>query len=105
MRITKTHLVALVNQLNKLTGAKLTPYVTDEKGRIVYDTEKRATVNPGCFILSSGYGGYGIGKMNKHGGESHAIYHGYLPAREAYAMISAYVAALEDLKHGRITLA
>lgn len=86
MRITRQHLEAKAAYLNKLmdTPAK---YMTDKK------------INIGHYSISGAYGGYSLHQtMNESGGAREVLSTGHIPARELAALISAYIAGIQEAK-------
>lgn len=84
-RITKKHLQAQVDRINKLTGSPLTRWSDDGK------------MNVGHFYISGAYGGYNLARIvNEGGGESCPLYTGHIPARELSGLMYAYLYGLMD---------
>lgn len=88
-RITRTHLQAQVDRLNRLTGAPATPYTKQPDGTYV--------ANVGNHHLSGAYGGWCVHRMvSETGGVSTPIVHGHVPARHLYDLLGAYLRGYED---------
>lgn len=85
-RITKKQLKARIDTINSILNRPATPY-SQANGKLV--------ANIGNFSLSQCYGGYCVHLMvNDGGGVSTPIWHGHIPARDAYERISAFIAGL-----------
>lgn len=76
----------LVKRINRITGNPETPYTKKEDGSFV--------ANIGNYHLSGAYGGYGLHKMVSNGGRIYDIFGGYMPARELYGKLSAFLMGL-----------
>jgi hypothetical protein len=89
-RITKKLLVSRIDTINSILGMPETPYNRTNEG---------FAANIGNFHLSQAYGGYCVHRMcNENGGVSTPIWHGHIPAREAYERLSAFIAGLTFTK-------
>ena len=89
-RITKKLLQARIETINSILGMPETPYTR---------TDDKLVANIGNFYLSQAYGGYCVNRMcNENGGVSTPIWAGYIPAREAYERICAFIAGLTFTK-------
>lgn len=89
-RITKKMLQSRIETINSILGMPEQPYT-----RI----DDKLIANIGNFSLSQAYGGYGVHLMvNERGGISTPIWHGHIPARDAYEQINAFIAGLTFTK-------
>lgn len=88
-RITSRHLEGLCRYINKLLGVPLEPYAAERNaaGELV--------PNEGNHHMSGAYGGWCIYRMAASGGVSTPIWDGFIPARQAYAQMQAYIRGLE----------
>lgn len=85
-RITKKQLQARIDTINSILKRPATPY-SQVDGKLVANIDN--------FSLSQAYGGFGVHLMvNESGGVSTPIWHGHIPARDAYERISAFIAGL-----------
>lgn len=90
-RITDTHLRALCDRLNKLTGSPATAYERDASGKLVAQV--------GHFHISHAYGGVCLHRMaNTGGGVTCPLSNGHGPKRELYEQLRAYIAGIELAK-------
>ena len=88
-RITKRHLVGMIEALNKTTNSPLEPYTKGSDGTY--------HANIGNYHLSQAYGGYALYRMVNPGGGVNDIFScGHTTARDLYNRIHAYLAALRD---------
>lgn len=90
-RITKKLLQSRIDTINSILGLPATPYTLQGDGT--------RSANIGTFHLSQAYGGYCVAVLvNDAGGCSSPIWHGHIPAREAYERICAFIAGLTFAK-------
>jgi len=90
-RITRRHLDGLCEVLNKITGSPTEAYKRDESGKLVGQI--------GNYHISGAYGGWNVHRMdNKGGGVSTPFSCGYIPARELYNRMRAYIDGIEEGK-------
>jgi len=88
MRITGKMLEAVVDRINTVTGSPPKPWVKNKAGRL------RAQV--GNYHLDGAYGGWTLHRMvNKSGGVTVPLSHGYFPKRELYGQMQAFLRGLE----------
>ncbi len=91
-RITIKHLRAQCEHLNRITNSPVKPYIPRPDG-------KGCIAQVGCFIIDQAYGGYQLARiMNEGGGQTAPIGLGFVPARECYNRISAYINGLRDAR-------
>tara|TARA_Y100000310_G_scaffold82378_1_gene78989 strand:+ start:79 stop:552 length:474 start_codon:yes stop_codon:yes gene_type:complete len=88
-RITIKQIERKINYLNEITGNPLKPYSWNKK-------EEKLTSNAGCYYWSGSYGGYKLEQICKGGGSSDPIYTGFVPKRELYNKICAFVRGIEE---------
>ncbi len=89
-RITIRHLQPMVDRLNKMTHSPAQPYVRSADGT-------RSVAQIGNYHLSQAYGGFSLHRMfNNAGGVSDVFRCGYVPARELYHRLSAYIDGMDD---------
>jgi hypothetical protein len=88
-RITKKTLQARVETINHILGVADSPYTR---------AGDKLTPNVGTFHLSGAYGGYCVFRVCENGGGATPIWHGHIPAREAYDRMSAFIAGLTFIK-------
>ena len=87
-RITRAHLDAKCDTLNRMTKSPVEP------SRMV---DGKWTANVGNYHISGAYGGYCLHRMsNESGGVSDVFDCGHIPARELAGLMSAYTAGLYD---------
>lgn len=87
-RITEKDLEAVVKRINVITGMPLTPYTRDEHGK--------CTANIGNYHLSHAYGGVTLHRMHSQGGGvSTPLQCGYVPKRELYQLMHAFLRGME----------
>ena len=85
-RITRANLDAMCAEINRTAGTPTEPWTRHGDGRL--------TANIGCYHLSGAYGGWSLEQMASEGGGVHAIFSGYLPKRELYERMRAYLAGM-----------
>lgn len=86
-RITEKHLEATINRINRITGSPEKPYST---------IDGKFTANVGNYHLSGAYGGVCLHRMhNDGGGVSSPLGGGYVPKRELYERMHAFIAGLD----------
>lgn len=86
-RITRKHLEGLCNTLNRVTNSPMTPWTRDENNKF--------HANIGNYHIDGAYGGWQLQRiMNEHGGVNTPIGGGYVPARELYNRMHAYLDGL-----------
>jgi hypothetical protein len=91
-RITRKHLEAQCNSLNRLEGAALTAYSKDE-------ATGKYTANIGHYCIDSDITGYSLQRItNAGGGVSNPLSIGYVSARELSGLISSYLAGMNRAK-------
>ena len=84
-RITKKHLDAQAERINRLTNSPLTRWGDDGK------------MNIGHYYVSCAYGGYSLVRIvTEGGGESSPLYTGHVPARELSGLMYAFIYGLMD---------
>ena len=94
-RITIKQIERKIDYLNEITGNALKPYTWDKK-------EEKLTSNAGCYYWAGAYGGYKLEQICKGGGSSDPIYTGFVPKRELYDKICAFVRGIEEgLEQGK----
>ena len=87
-RVTKEHLQAVVDRINRMTGSPLAQYVRAEDGRLIGQ--------PGNYHLDGAYGGWALHRMtNDGGGVEDVLQVGHVPARELAGLMYAYIRGLE----------
>ena len=90
-RITKKDLELSVQYLNELTGNPTEPY-TKIDGRLV--------ANVGNYHISGAYGGNALHRMhNTSGGISTPLHTGYIPKRELYRVLRAFISGIETAQN------
>jgi len=89
-RITNSQLNYLVARINAATESPTEPYTYNE-------ADKRYYANIGNFHISGAYGGVCLHKMvTKGGGITDVFSCGYIPKRELYNRMTAFLTALEE---------
>lgn len=89
-RITKKQLQSRIDTINSILNRPSTPY-SQVDGNLI--------ANIGNLSLSQAYGGYGVHLMvNESGGVSNPIWHGHIPARDAYWRLCAFISGLDFKK-------
>lgn len=87
-RITERDLKAVVDRINRVTNSPTEPYTNDETGRM------RAQI--GNYHISHAYGGVCLHRMHNEGGSvTTPLCCGYVPKRELYNLMHAYLRGLE----------
>ena len=87
MRITQKDLENIIERLNKVTKNPLTPW-TRRDGRNV--------ANVGNYHIGGAYGGVQLLQMATEGGGVKDVFRcGYVPKRELYNLICAYLEGIE----------
>ena len=90
-RITCKQLDGLCETINRMVGAPLTDYSKNDNGGF--------KANIGNHHISSAHGGYALHVIqNESGGVDRPWSHGYMPARELYGQIGAYIGGLQETK-------
>ena len=88
-RITETHLQAIVDRLNRMTGNPLEPYTKGDDGRY--------HANIGNYHLSHAYGGVSLHRMvNDGGGVSEPLRTGHISKRELSERLYAFIYGIEE---------
>lgn len=83
MRINERDLDAVMKRINEITGSPTEAYTRTESGY---------KANVGCYTLSGAYGGWQLQRiMNESGGVENVLGAGYLPKRELYGMMQAFL--------------
>ena len=91
-RITRQMLDARVATINELLGAPMYPY-TENKELDRYEA------NPGNYHIASAYGGVCLHRMsNKAGGVSNVFTTGFIPARQLYDQICAFINGIQTAR-------
>ena len=87
-RITDKHLQAVCDRINRITKSPMEPYVHDPvKGKHVAQV--------GNYHISHAYGGVCLHRMvNDAGGVSSVLGYGYVPKRELYERMRAFIAGI-----------
>ena len=88
-RITIKQIERKIDYLNEITGNPSEPYTWNEK-------EKKTVSNAGCYYWAGAYGGYKLEQICEGGGSSDPIYTGFVPKRELYNKICAFVRGIEE---------
>lgn len=86
-QITKAHLQAAVDRINKLTNSPMEPYTR---------TGDKFNANIGCYYLYWAYGGVQLDRINNvGGGTSQPLGGGFNTKREMYYLLHAFIRGLE----------
>lgn len=89
-RITESHLQAMVDRINRITGNPMVPYAFDAAAG-------KHVAQVGNYHISHAYGGVCLHRMvNTSGGVSTPIGGGHVPKRELYERMHAYIQGLND---------
>ena len=84
-RVTQSHLQAVVDRINRITGSPMVPYV----GTIA---------QVGNYHLSGAYGGVCLHRMsNIGGGVSSPLSTGHIPKRQLLDLMYAYIQGLNEV--------
>jgi len=87
MRINRAELYSLVERINICAGKKTKPYTKDSNGNL--------KANVGTYCLSWAYSGVCFEQMDNEGGGVTQPFHcGYIPKRELYDLLQAFIAGL-----------
>ena len=89
-RISKKDLENVVSRINHIAGTPQEPYSM---------VEGKYKPNAGCYHLSGAYGGYSLVQMSSRDGCSgvrNVLNTGYVPKRELYDAMQAYISGLID---------
>lgn len=90
-RITVKTLRTVCDNLNRMTGSPMVPYIRTKDGKL--------TAQIGCYLIDQAYGGYQLARIvNEGGGQTSPIGLGFGAARECYDKMRAYMAGLQDAK-------
>lgn len=90
-RITMKDLNAVVGRINQLQGTPNAPYAFNSNtGR--HEPQAR------CYHLSGAYGGYALEQMCDTGTGVRTIIGGYMPKRDLYERMHAFIRGLEAAK-------
>ena len=82
-----------VNYLNDLTGHDSEAYTRDENGKF--------RANVGTYVLDRAYGGNKLARIVSESGGEQNVTQGYVPLRQIYYEINAYISGIEAEKEGR----
>jgi hypothetical protein len=85
-RITDVDIARILHRINTALEAPVKPWITDENNIL--------RSQPGCHILDNAYGGYSLRKLLSPDGAETAITSGYIPKRQVYAQMQAYLAGI-----------
>ena len=91
-RITNDMIERQVKRLNTLCG------VGDEMYKPRHDISGRLIANGGVHYLQGAYSGFQIERMCEGGGSSHLFSVGFVPKRELYGLLVAYIDGMERHK-------
>jgi len=84
-RITESHLQAIVDRINRITGSPLEPYINGK-------------AQPGNYHISHAYGGVCLHRMgNESGGVSSPLSTGHIPKRELANLMQAFISGLNEV--------
>jgi hypothetical protein len=91
-RITERNLEIMCDLINARTGHTTAPYQAER------DVNGNLRGNPGTYVLAGAYGGWRLERMAKDGGTGtyDALGSGYVPKRELYSLMAAYLDGLRD---------
>ena len=88
-RINQSDLRAVVNRINRATGNKLEPTRKSDTG---------VSWNVGTYIIDVSYGGCKLVRIENEAGGIRSITSGYIPKRELYYQMQAFLAGIEAIK-------
>lgn len=88
-RITERDLKQVVDRINVIKGQNISAYTKTAKG---------LKANVGTYLLSSAYGGWSLQRLDNKSGGVETIIHGYVPKRELYDKMQAFIKGLESAK-------
>ena len=86
-RVTKQDLEQACRVINTRAGTPQEPWTRDDKGNL--------HANIGNYHLSGAYGGYGLHQMCNESGGIRSIIGGYLPKKELYGKMQAFIAGMD----------
>lgn len=86
-RITMGDLEAVVERINHVTGSPKESYIKDKAGNYL--------AQPGNYHLDGAYGGWGLSRMSNPGGGVGNIIGGFMPKRELYEKMQAFLRGVE----------
>lgn len=86
-RINVVNLENLCSTINRTTDSPLVPYTKDKDGKYI--------ANVGNYHIEGAYGGYCLSRMVNVGGGTETIIGGYMPKRELYNRMHAFLSGLE----------
>ena len=89
-RINQSDLEAVVNRINRATGNNLEAVTRGEDGKYTY--------NIGTYVLDGAYGGWKLQQIMSDGGGVTNITSGYIPKRELYYQMQAFLAGIDAIK-------
>lgn len=94
-RITIKTLLSVCDNLNRMTGSPMQPWVRNPDGNGM-------TAQIGNYHIDQAYGGYQLNRMmNTGGGVTAPLGLGFGTARECYDKMRAYMAGLQDANDRR----
>lgn len=85
--VTKAHLQALVDRLNRLTDSPAEPY------KLV---EGKYEPQAGCYHIEGAYGGWKLARMCAGGGSADVLPTGFVSRRSLYDSIYIYLRGIDD---------
>lgn len=91
-RITSKDLKAVVDRINRVTGSPMDAWTRDANGKL--------RANIGNYHIDSAYSGYGMCRMMNEGGGVTSVLSGFVPARELYEKMHAFLRGFDAAKGG-----
>lgn len=88
-RINQSDLYAVVNRINRATGNAQEPTRKEDIG---------VSWNVGTYMIDMAYGGYKLVRIENEAGGIRSITSGYIPKRELYYHMQAFLAGVEASK-------
>ena len=96
-RITEADLQAICDKINTATGSPLKPWTSTTDGDSTATIG--STANVGCYHISCAYGGVALHRVHNSGGAiSNPLGGGYMPKRELYERLQAFLSGLSHTK-------
>lgn len=89
-RINLSDLQAVCNRINRITGNAIEAYTRNDDGKL--------TANIGTYTLDSAYGGWQLVQIVNDAGGVRSITIDYIPKRELYHQMQAFLSGLETRK-------
>lgn len=90
-RINTSDLDSITHKLNVAAGTPTEPYANATAEQLKVNPTSKYVPQKGCYFLDWAYGGVRLVQMEEGSSESEVLGTGYVPKRECYEAIAAYI--------------